>query len=931
MSSLVLKNYLLAMTVAVCVSIAMTGCGARTPEEHLAAAKANIAAGELNTAGIELSSALQQDPGLVEARWLLARVRLDSGDGGAAEKEARKAVELGFSPGEAQLTILRAIVLQGDAERALAESRAVVPEVSPADQAAILGIRGQVFAETRQFDQATEVLQQALDIDSQSVPALVGMALLHAQRREYVDAREWADRALKAGPEFAESWSILGQIELEQGNVSEAEAALSKAVNLRRFAGVDLAKRALARALLDKFAEADADIAVLQKSALQRNPYVNYVSGVSLFRQQKYAAAIEAFEISKQDGVAYLPREYYLASAYLAVGRNEQALKQAELVSNLAPRSRTAAQLMGAVQINRSEIAAATDALSKALEKSPDDVVMLRMLGYVALLVGDAPRAVEHYEKAVTLAPDSVELRDSLALARLMNGQDTGLGGVGDLAEAATSGDSFSQEFLRALARFRDGDLKAAMTQARLLNSRYPDSVEPLKLMAACHLSEGQWETAATVLRKVLELQPNEPSAAKNLARLDIQADNLESARELLAGVVAAHPEDQDAVVLLARVEGQLVGLAAGIEVLEKAVERNPASLRVRTELATAYQHARRYDRVLQITRDVVAADFVKSPELLEYRGTALLNTGDAVSARSSFAHLVELLPDSAKAHYLHAQGLESTGDNDASLTEVRKAIELDPGFIQARVGEIKMLVRVGQVDAARDRMGVLRKEFAGRPEVLEVEGWFALGTEDFATAEARFAELPEDRQDAEWMVLYVRSLWGQKKHDEAISKMRHWLEKKPDDVAVRMHLAGAYLALEREDEAFAAYATVVEQQPDNIPALNNLAWLGRKKDPKQAIEYAERANRLAPNDPAVMDTFGMLLSAQGDKTRGHRLIVDAATRAPDDLDIQVHFANVLVEQGRTAEARTLLQEVIDKGGDGETAGVARRTLESLP
>jgi predicted Zn-dependent protease len=46
---------------------------------------------------------------------------------------------------------------------------------------------------------------------------------------------------------------------------------------------------------------------------------------------------------------------------------------------------------------------------------------------------------------------------------------------------------------------------------------------------------------------------------------------------------------------------------------------------------------------------------------------------------------------------------------------------------------------------------------------------------------------------------------------------------------------------------------------------LNNLAWVaGQMKDPK-AIEYAEKANKLAPNQPALMDTLAVLLMDKGD------------------------------------------------------------------
>jgi predicted Zn-dependent protease len=63
-----------------------------------------------------------------------------------------------------------------------------------------------------------------------------------------------------------------------------------------------------------------------------------------------------------------------------------------------------------------------------------------------------------------------------------------------------------------------------------------------------------------------------------------------------------------------------------------------------------------------------------------------------------------------------------------------------------------------------------------------------------------------------------------------------------------------------RKDYAGAArqYRILLEAQPENPAVLNN--WPGlpaQLKDPK-AIEYAEKANKLAPDQPALMDTLAV-------------------------------------------------------------------------
>jgi Flp pilus assembly protein TadD len=69
-----------------------------------------------------------------------------------------------------------------------------------------------------------------------------------------------------------------------------------------------------------------------------------------------------------------------------------------------------------------------------------------------------------------------------------------------------------------------------------------------------------------------------------------------------------------------------------------------------------------------------------------------------------------------------------------------------------------------------------------------------------------------------------------------------------------------------RKDYAGAArqYRILLEAQPENPTVLNNMAWVaGQLKDPK-AVEYAEKANKLAPDQPALLDTLAVLLVGQG-------------------------------------------------------------------
>jgi tetratricopeptide (TPR) repeat protein len=213
---------------------------------------------------------------------------------------------------------------------------------------------------------------------------------------------------------------------------------------------------------------------------------------------------------------------------------------------------------------------------------------------------------------------------------------------------------------------------------------------------------------------------------------------------------------------------------------------------------------------------------------------------------------------------------------------------------------------------------------------VLGIEGWFALGTRDYATAVKTLTAAAEKVPNTETTILIARALWAQQKQDEAITLMQNWLKDRPQDLEVLLQLAESYLALNREADAVGVYKRIVELYPNHVPTLNNLAWLNRDKGLKEAIDYAERANKLAPYDPYVLDTYGMLLLKKGELSKGSRMLQNATERSPDDLTLQVHLAGALVQQKQFAEARKILDAVVKKAPDSQAANEAKALLESI-
>jgi Tfp pilus assembly protein PilF len=123
-------------------------------------------------------------------------------------------------------------------------------------------------------------------------------------------------------------------------------------------------------------------------------------------------------------------------------------------------------------------------------------------------------------------------------------------------------------------------------------------------------------------------------------------------------------------------------------------------------------------------------------------------------------------------------------------------------------------------------------------------------------------------------------------------------------------YLGDRDMAARRHESAEARYRSALQRNPDNPLLLNNLAWVSNELKRPMALEYAERAHELAPDNPAIMDTLGAILAQAGQVERGLELLGRAAAAAPEAQQIRLNFAKALLKNDRKAAARKELEQL---------------------
>lgn len=116
-----------------------------------------------------------------------------------------------------------------------------------------------------------------------------------------------------------------------------------------------------------------------------------------------------------------------------------------------------------------------------------------------------------------------------------------------------------------------------------------------------------------------------------------------------------------------------------------------------------------------------------------------------------------------------------------------------------------------------------------------------------------------------------------------------------------------------RYEQATEGYQRLLKQAPNDVPSLNNLAYLlaTRLNQPKEALEPAERAHRLAPQVASVVDTVAWVRHLTGDDQKALVLMEAALKLETQDPEIRVHAAAIYAALGNAAAAERHLTEAV--------------------
>ncbi len=915
---------------AVLIILAMllaAGCGSESPEQQLASAKDYLQKNDTLAAKLQIKNALESNPSLAEARFLLGTVLLKEGNASAAEIELRKALSAKHPDSFVVPELSRALLMTDQAKKVVDEFAATQFD-KPAANASLQTTLAAAYAVLGKSEQAQAALSAALAADPGYSPAILAAARQKASARDFDGALSAVESVTSRDASNSEAWNLKGDVLLTARNDSNgAFVAYKKSIEVDpKFWQGHLALLTL------QMRQGNVDEASKQLERLKplapNNPQVKYCEALLSYQKKEFKLT----RALSQQLVASSPGSPLILELAGAAELQMNSLAQAEIyltrAIQVAPQLAYARSLLVMTYLRSGQPTKALEALNAGMGKHGLDPKMFALAGEVHLQNGDAPKAEEYFGKALKLDPENAGRRTALAVTHLAGGQ-TGAA-IDELQDIALSDSGVTADLALISAHLRRREFNNALAAIDKLEAKQPEKPTAANLRGRILLAQRDKVAARKSFERALAIAPNFFAAAVSLAAMDMADKKPDDAKARFEGLLVKNPKDSRALVALAELAAfRGAGKEEVAGLLSQAVEANPAEFQPRLLLIELYLRTNDPKQATAAAQSAVAA-LPQSPEALAALGRVQQASGDLNQAITTYGKLVAMQPLSAQSHILLAEVQVASKNNQTAEQSLRKALEIRPDLLEAQRGLILLALEAKRY---QDAVKIARAVQEQRPKAsvgFLLEGDLGAAQMNWDGAAAAY-RAGLQRQASTDLALKLRTaLIASGKAAESEKFTATWLKSHPEDLAFLFHLGDAALAGKDFIAAEKNYLAVLRIQPNSAVALNNLAWVTAQLGKEGAIAYAEKATKLSPGQPVFMDTLAMLLAEKKEYAKAIALQKKALELQPENAGLRLNLARILARAGDKGEAKAELETLTKLGGKfaGQTAVAA--LLKSL-
>lgn len=881
-----------------------------SPQARYEKAQELVEHGDRRRAVIELKNALQKEPDLPGARLLLADVALWLGDAASADAELKR-VPVGQEPAKYADLQTRIDIALGRHQQVLDSMTSRGADMSDARRAyysgmAYYGLKQAVAAEDR--------FRAAVKADPAMIEAQVGIVEALAARNETTQALESSAALVRDHPDSALAWHVRGSLLARRGQNEEAVKALKRASELAPKQLDTIRQISLLAALTEvQLAMQDLDGARDSSSALTRlapgSPIALITaSRIDMAGNDYVGAAAELRRVVNANPKLSQAR-FLLGVALLAQNNLEQAASELTTVVRQTPEQVEARQLLAQIRMRQQDPDGALRVLVPALQSSAEDPRLVSLADSARMQAGSSAQTIEMLEEALKNSPNNTGLRLQLASTYLQAGTPEKAVALLRTGQDNQGGTRREALLLQAVAKAQGP--AAARKEVDAMVAANPGDAQLLTLAAAFYTYTGDSTAARKLLNGALQRDSKNTALLFALAQLEWSTRQPAAARTALQQLLKVDADHAPARLTLAQMDfaaGDYEAAKAGLEILRQRDGRTPLPRLLLARIALMRNDTAQADLLIDEAVKATPGD----ADLRNSTGLLYLNSGRFDQAIAQLQAGTKLDPTQPVLWLNLGRAQQALGQAAPARESLSRALALKPDWVVAEGALAFIDLQAGDRAAALARISRLQQKKPRDPAVLILAGEVRSTLRDYTEAAESFTAAAQIQPSGPLAFkIYEARRAGQQSN--AIEPLEQWVQQHPEDVTFRNVLADAYTLAGERKRAVEQYERMLAAQPNNVAALNNVAWLYFELKDGRAEATARKANSLAPKSSAVADTLGWILAESGKAGEGLPFLKAAAADAKANPEIRYHYAAALARTGATEDARTELQRLLEE------------------
>ena len=440
-----------------------------------------------------------------------------------------------------------------------------------------------------------------------------------------------------------------------------------------------------------------------------------------------------------------------------------------------------------------------------------------------------------------------------------------------------------------------------------------PNGIKAKVMLADIYLLKGDVNKSQKIVDKVLVDKPNETSALLISAKLAFQKQDDLTVINALRTVLKDEPKNSDAALLLAQAHERNNESELAKEVLLRTLEADP--LNPRNHLNYSNYLASKNDlKQAEETIDKALVYFKTDYDLLDGKLKLAAFHKDDVAIKKILDQMKRDFPAREDIFMQRGQYFTAKKQYDQALTEFEAALKNSRTVYKPLEAVIQIHLLLKQEQKAIDLL--LSRLATNSDDVIasQLLGQVYASRKDMKTALEYFNRA---MKNSNWDVPYLSAAsvyLSQKQVAEAQALLEKGVTQASNPSPIQMQLAGLYESQKIFDKAIAVYEKIMQVNPANQMAANNLASL--LLDTRNDQASAKRALDLAAGfsktkHPALMDTLGWAEVKNNNAAKAISILEEVVRATPDVGVFQYHLGMAYQQAGDTANAKRYLTTAV--------------------